>query len=79
MEIYGSMETLIAPNTLSINFVPTIPDSHYEIPASPDHTKYISEIDQMPDRDSPLAFGLHPNADFDFQTEGIPRNDQHFD
>lgn len=66
---YGDLwlhDTLIAPNS-QYKFVPTIPDSHYEVPASPEHAKYISEIDQMPDRDSPIAFGLHPNADLTFR------------
>jgi len=63
---YGDLwltETL----TLQYKFVPTIADSHYEVPASPEHSKYLSEIDQMPDRDSPIAFGLHPNADLTFR------------
>lgn len=66
---YGDLwlhENLIAPNT-QYKFVPQIPDSHYEVPASAEHSKYLSEIDQMPDRDSPTAFGLHTNADLTFR------------
>ena len=44
-----------------------IPDGHYEVPTSPEHAKFLLEIDQMPDRDNPLAFGLHPNADLTFR------------
>mmetsp|Transcript_8591 Transcript_8591/g.9747 ORF Transcript_8591/g.9747 Transcript_8591/m.9747 type:complete len:395 (-) Transcript_8591:53-1237(-) len=44
-----------------------VADGHYEVPTSPEHAKFLSDIDQMPDRDSPLAFGLHPNADLTFR------------
>ena len=64
---YGDLwlnDTLFNPG---YKFVPSIPDSHYEVPTSPEHSKFLSEIDQMPDRDSPIAFGLHPNADLTFR------------
>lgn len=54
-------------DTPQYKFVPLLPDSHYEVPASPEHNKWLSEVEQMPDRDSPLAFGLHPNADLTFR------------
>lgn len=57
-------ETLLSQG---YKFVPMIPDGHYEVPTSPEHAKFLSEIDQMPDRDNPLAFGLHPNADLTFR------------
>ena len=66
---YGDLwlnDYLIAPNT-QYKFVPTLPDSHYEVPASPEHTKYMAQIESMPEQDSPLAFGLHPNADLTFR------------
>lgn len=66
---YGELwlhDTLIAPST-QYKFVPTISDSHYEVPASTEHSKWLSEISQMPDRDNPTAFGLHPNADLTFR------------
>jgi dynein heavy chain len=66
---YGDLwlnEHLISANN-QYKFVPQIPDCHYEVPASPEHAKYLLEIDQMPDRDSPIAFGLHPNADLTFR------------
>jgi dynein heavy chain len=64
---YGDLwlnEGLFSPG---YKFVPMIPDAHYEVPISSEHSKWLTEIDQMPDRDNPFAFGLHPNADLTFR------------
>ena len=66
---YGDLwlnDSIFAPNS-QYKFVPSIPDGHYEVPSSPEHSKFLEEIDQMPDRDSPIVFGLHPNADLTFR------------
>jgi dynein heavy chain, axonemal len=66
---YGDLwlnDSIFAPNS-QYKFVPAIPDGHYEVPSNPEHSKFLEEIEQMPDRDSPIVFGLHPNADLTFR------------
>jgi dynein heavy chain len=40
---------------------------HYQIPDCQEHGKYLEYIGTMPEKDSPLIFGLHPNADLTFR------------
>ena len=40
---------------------------HYQIPDCSEHNKFIEYIQSMPDKDSPIIFGLHPNADLTFR------------
>lgn len=42
-------------------------DFHYQIPDCAEHSKFIEYITTMPEKDSPLIFGLHPNADLTFR------------
>lgn len=36
---------------------------NYMIPDYPDHASFLAHINNMPDNDNPLVFGLNPNAD----------------
>ena len=44
-----------------------IPNGHNKVSTSPEHTKFLSDIDQMLNRDNQLAFDLHPNTDLTFR------------
>ena len=39
----------------------------YQIPEVQEHQKFLDYITSMPEKDSPLIFGLHPNADLTFR------------
>jgi dynein heavy chain len=40
---------------------------HYQIPDCSEHSKFLDYIQTMPEKDSPIIFGLHPNADLTFR------------
>ena len=42
---------------------------HYEIPECTEHVKYLEYIQTMPPQDSPIIFGLHPNADLTYRRQ----------
>lgn len=48
-------------------FNSTYTDFHYQIPDCAEHQKFIEYISSMPEKDSPIIFGLHPNADLTFR------------
>jgi dynein heavy chain len=39
----------------------------YQIPDVADHSSFLSYVSKMPSNDSPMIFGLHPNADLTFR------------
>ena len=43
----------------------------YSIPVCKNVTQYMEYVDQLPLKDSPEAFGLHPNADITYVLEII--------
>jgi dynein heavy chain len=53
------------------NFMPAVnsksEEFQYTIPDAQEHTKYMEEIGEMPNKDNPPIFGLHPNADLTFR------------
>lgn len=48
-------------------FNSTYTEFHYHIPDCQEHSKYLEYIQSMPEKDNPLIFGLHPNADLTFR------------
>lgn len=38
-------------------------ENNYIIPDFPDHASFVNYIENMPETDNPLVFGLNPNAD----------------
>lgn len=64
---YGNMwftESIFAPN---YNFNPQFTEFKYEIQDQQEHQKFLDYISSMPAKDSPVIFGLHPNADLTFR------------
>jgi len=39
----------------------------YKVPDYSEHNRFLDYISQMPGKDSPIVFGLHPNADLTFR------------
>ena len=64
---YGDLwlsENVFQPNyPFNSNFT----EFHYSIPDCTEHSKFLDYIKEMPARDSPIIFGLHPNADLTFR------------
>ena len=46
-----------------------ITEYNYHIPDYPEHQKYLDHINTLPDKDSPLIFGLNPNADLTYRSK----------
>ena len=64
---YGSLwitEDVFKPN---YPFNTLITDFQYLIPDFTEHSKYLEYINTLPDRDSPLIFGLNNNADLTYR------------
>ena len=64
---YGNMwfhDQIFAPN---YNVNPQFTEFKYEIQDHQEHPKYLEYISSMPAKDSPVIFGLHPNADLTFR------------
>jgi dynein heavy chain len=64
---YGQLwlnDNIFQPN---YPFNTAITDFHYQIPDCSEHSKYLDYIKIIPERDSPVIFGLHPNADLTFR------------
>lgn len=64
---YGQLwlnDNIFQPN---YPFNTSITDFHYQIPDCTEHVKYLDYIKMIPERDSPIIFGLHPNADLTFR------------
>jgi dynein heavy chain len=64
---YGSLwitEDVFKPN---YPFNTLITDFQYIIPDFTEHSKYLEYINTLPDRDSPLIFGLNNNADLTYR------------
>jgi len=59
----------ITENTFTPNysFNPQFTEFSYHIPDYTEHSKFIEYIRTMPAKDSPMIFGLHPNADLTFR------------
>lgn len=57
-------EAVFQPNYI---FNTTFTEFHYSIPDSGEHTKFMDSIASMPVKDSPIIFGLHPNADLTYR------------
>lgn len=53
--------------TPSYRFNTQVTEFNYEIPDTQEHTKFLEYISSMPRKDSPVIFGLHPNADLTFR------------
>lgn len=51
------------------SFNTLITEYSYFIPDFNEHQKYIEHINTLPDRDSPLIFGLNPNADLTYRSK----------
>jgi len=57
-------EAVFQPNYI---FNTTFTEFHYAIPDSSEHGKFMEAIGSMPVKDSPIIFGLHPNADLTYR------------
>ncbi len=57
-------EAVFQPNYI---FNTTFTEFHYAIPDSSEHGKFMESIGSMPVKDSPIIFGLHPNADLTYR------------
>lgn len=64
---YGQLwltENIFQPN---YPFSTAVTEFHYHIPDYTEHSKYLEYISSMPEKDSPVIFGLHPNAEMTFR------------
>jgi dynein heavy chain len=57
-------EAVFTPNYI---FNTTFTEYHYSIPDTSEHTKFMDHIATFPIKDSPIIFGLHPNADLTYR------------
>lgn len=59
----------ITDNTFTPNysFNPQFTEFSYHIPDATEHSKFLEYIKSMPPKDSPMIFGLHPNADLTYR------------
>ena len=57
-------EAVFTPNYI---FNTTFTEYHYSIPDTSEHTKFMDHIATFPVKDSPIIFGLHPNADLTYR------------
>jgi len=57
-------EAVFQPNYI---FNTTFTEYHYAIPDASEHTKIMEHIGTFPVKDSPIIFGLHPNADLTYR------------
>jgi len=66
---YGAMWLTDATFQPHYNFNTTYTEYAYLIPDCNEHQKYIEHISTFPVKDSPIIFGLHPNADLTFRLQ----------
>lgn len=53
----------------TVMFSPSLPRPFLQSPPPMSYDKYLEHIDTTMGADTPIAFGLHPNAEIDFRTQ----------
>jgi dynein heavy chain len=64
---YGQQWLTEAVFVQGYNFNTTFNEYHYTIPDTGEHAKFMDQISTFPVKDSPIIFGLHPNADLTYR------------
>jgi len=67
LNTYASLWVTENTFTANYSFNPQFTEFSYHIPDYSEHSKFQEYIRSMPAKDSPMIFGLHPNADLTFR------------